>query len=313
MFVGLPYDEGRKKRNNVAAVVCSGAWLDVVVPEDENRVAQGYHDDLYPPGGSATLMRECVACKRVSPPNGCCGLCCDCEIEQAQFAFLNRLSLLSPKQVFAGFDNDREQVWRGWWTRPIHAPGTPSQFTRFFDPIPLSSLNSLPIKVAVEIRSTAIYFDRQIAPSVSAATTAFRKACKPLGRTSIVRKRGNIFLSHGGRVYCLLRYKPTSRCDLRLLPESDEPILNEIAYFKEHGAVSPRARRGAFKVIGKDGDARNDSAISELIRIDGAWVAGWAAIAERNRRRRRAASRRTRTRKIRKRTVSERVELVAVG
>jgi hypothetical protein len=119
MFFELSYQEGCKKRKNVATVVCSSAWLDAIVPEDENGVVQGYHDDLYPPGGNATLMRECVACRRVSPQNGHAGICCDCEVEQAESAHAKQRRRASRNQISDHFASDWKQLEKRWWRRPI--------------------------------------------------------------------------------------------------------------------------------------------------------------------------------------------------
>lgn len=127
MFSELSYHEGRKLRDDLAAIVCSGTWLDAAVPQDENGVVRGFFHDVFPPGGDATIMRACLTCKRVSPPNGHFGICCDCEVEQAEFAYLALLARMSPHRLVASIASDREQVWRRWWRLPNRFAVTPTE------------------------------------------------------------------------------------------------------------------------------------------------------------------------------------------
>lgn len=134
--------------------------------------------------------------------------------------------------------------------------GVPSPGIRFYDPIPRSSLAHLPEKVAAELVCLAESFDRRTAPSVRAATTAFRRVCQPLGEFAVVRRRKTIALLHGGIAYCLLRYEPvlptrnvsigsgrSAGCVLTLLPEDEQALRREIAYANEHGQAALSARR----------------------------------------------------------------------
>lgn len=336
MFSELSFRKGRELRNDLAAIVCSGSWLDTVVPQNENGVVRGFFDDVFPPGGDTTIMRACHTCKRISPPNGCLGICCDCEVEQAEFAYLERLRCMSPYRLVASIASEREQVWRRWWRMPIRfavtptveteqkeaepsllvnnpfnvvggvepyrrsgqegesseecpsfddhagdAPrgsdqlpnvkrmdrhlageiacrvlGTPSPLTHCFDPIPRSSLASLPGVVATEVLRLAESFDRQLSRSVRDATTAFRKACRSLGEFRILRRFGSILLACGGNYYCLLRYEPaiptrnvsvgsgrSAGCALQLLTETETGLQREIDYARKHGVVAPSTKR----------------------------------------------------------------------
>jgi hypothetical protein len=134
--------------------------------------------------------------------------------------------------------------------------GAPSPLIQFFDPIPRSSLASLPGEAAAEIGHLAEVFDRQLARSVRAATTSFRKVCRSLGDFSIRRRFGNLTLMHGGRSYCLLRYAPatptrnvsigsgrSAGCAMQLLPEIESGLQREIDYARKHRDAPPSAKR----------------------------------------------------------------------
>lgn len=393
-------------------MVCSAAWLDAIAPADENGVVRHVYDGVFPPGGDATIMCVCAACKRTVPPNGHSAICYDCEIERAELSLLERLARASAHRYLACIASEREQLWRRWWRVPVrfavtptaegtdaepplllnnpfnlaggeepycklgkegesavecpsyddhsgNAPhgsdrlphsqpanrhlageiacrslGVPSPLIHFFDPIPGSSLAALPGNVAAEIGRLAESFDRQLARSVRVATTAFRKACRPLGDFSILRRCGNITLVHAGRSYCLLRYEPatptrnvsigsgrSAGCAMQLLPESESGIQREIAYAKEHGDAAPSAkrftRRNPFRPAPED--FLGVQAVLHF-RMTPEEREEWKA--ERRRERRRQAKRKARiaanraaknSAHKRKRVAARRSELVAIG
>lgn len=122
----------------------------------------------------------------------------------------------------------------------------------FFDPIPRSSLSSLPGDVASEIRAIVSEADRSVTASARSLLRVLREACKPLENHSVVRRHGCIILRCSGRPLCLLRFqrnRPRKAsgqaigCSFVLLPESEPALRKEITYALEHQVVMPRARR----------------------------------------------------------------------
>ena len=97
-------------------LVCSGAWLDTILPIDEDGHVSDYHPDLYPPGLDETQMRNCQACGRVAPANGTAGICCDCETEEDEIAFAACLEIQP---------GDYEPLAKVRWNRPVCFAVTP--------------------------------------------------------------------------------------------------------------------------------------------------------------------------------------------
>jgi len=324
MLGELSYRQGLRLRRRLLQAVCSSSWLDAIAPADANGYVRTARRGLYPPGGEATAMRECPACRRISPPNSPQPVCGDCEIETVELAFSQRCARSTHSQ--------RRELQRLWWRSPLrfdlsdaddsvaptwtslvqnpagairgwapsenatdgfadefspndddHADspsgsdetssavrddrlaaaeyahwllGLPTRQIAYYDPIPKSSLSLLPADVASELLRLTTEFAGQMARSIRAATTAFRRACRPLESASIRGRRGLIELRYAGRCYGLLRYAsdlPTRNvsigsgrsagCVLTLLPENEAALRREIAFAEANEDVVPSAKR----------------------------------------------------------------------
>ena len=134
--------------------------------------------------------------------------------------------------------------------------GISSGRVRFYDAIPAASLAALPEQVAWAILQVAKSLDRLEMQSVRAATTAFRKVCRPIADARILRCRGGIGIKWSGGCRCLIRYQPSlstrnvsigtgrsAGCELTLLPESEQALRSEIHQYETFGCVARRARR----------------------------------------------------------------------
>ena len=111
MLGELSYRLGRRLRSRLLQVVCSSSWLDAITPVDANGFVRAARCGLYPPGGESTAMRECSACRRISPPNRLRVICGDCEIENAELAFSQRCARSTRSQ--------RCEFQRLWWRSPL--------------------------------------------------------------------------------------------------------------------------------------------------------------------------------------------------
>jgi hypothetical protein len=144
-----------------------------------------------------------------------------------------------------GGQRSDDRIRRDIALRMIHYTlDIPSYELRFFAPISGESLRDLPVAVSAEISSICRRFDRTTESSVRKATTAFRRACEPLGDYEVFHHDGYIGLKWNARVYCLIncekdfanRKTSTQRspgCCLMLLKETNEALQREIDYFRE--------------------------------------------------------------------------------
>ena len=134
--------------------------------------------------------------------------------------------------------------------------GIPCSHTRFYDPIPASSLKFLPPDIAEAIHELAGGLPRESAQSVRQAMRAFRQICQSLPDSEIRRWRRNIVLRWQQQQFCLIRYSgefPTRNvsinsgrsagCELDLLSATEAVLRKEIGYFQQHGRIVPSARR----------------------------------------------------------------------
>jgi len=111
MLGALSYRQGVRLRSRLLQIVCSSTWLDAIAPADFNGLVRHARRGVYPPGGENTAMRECPACRRISPPNSPQPICGDCEIEIAELAFCMWCAQSTRSQRF-----ERQ---RRWWCSPM--------------------------------------------------------------------------------------------------------------------------------------------------------------------------------------------------
>lgn len=121
------WDALRYRNQLRSGLICSESWLETVVAYSANAQSWIFDPNLYPPGGSQTLMRECSVCGRVCPPNGAGGSpCCDCEAEAAELAF--REWVRQPSRAWL-----KGRLLRIWW-RVVLAYDSDSEEEHWYSP-----------------------------------------------------------------------------------------------------------------------------------------------------------------------------------
>jgi hypothetical protein len=214
----------------LATGFCSSPWVAAAFAADLSDRRQPrlrYQRLVFPPGGKATLMRRCPACRRMSPPNLTRGEpCADCELEAAWERFAARLRPPADPAL-------AEELYRRWWHsgptyRELLGGSGMALFRR------MDARDFLPRPTAAEEGSAIDADDLADGPVTSDerpwgsqpvdARLAFQAA-----RRRLIRPREGSGLHPGS--------------DLVMLPERKSDLRKEISYYRRRKRVKPRARR----------------------------------------------------------------------
>jgi hypothetical protein len=209
---------------------CSPWWLTashVRRRDRQGRIVVCRKAGCYPIGG----MVRCPECGRSAPPDISRAVCVDCRVEIEQRRFNERLRPLCR--------DDRVVLLAIYWRRPTRtqewlSEGMPAPRAEVDD---LTSLDDQDQDAGSAI-DEADLFDGSLEPDQRWGNT-------PSSRDLLDQLRKRFLDPHGPQ-------NPEQRqrikrsgagCRMILLPENDEALKKEIAYFQARGVVIPSARR----------------------------------------------------------------------
>jgi hypothetical protein len=203
---------------------CSWPWAEACVSWNAVDGKWDLLPGVFPPGGAETLMQECPICKRVCPPNGADGSsCCDCQTEKEERDFLK----------WAIHGQNREllpNLGRLWWRSAI-------SYADFMERPTAGLLGGSCLEQSAEGMTGAAEGNAFYADADGPTTSDER------GRTN------NVTDPRLALQIALRRLNPRKKegrcpgCQILLLPESENVLQEEIAYFETNGRVRPSARR----------------------------------------------------------------------
>jgi hypothetical protein len=208
---------------------CSPWWIaasHVRRHDGQGRILVCRKRDAYPVAG----MVQCSACGRWAPADPLDPLCIDCRTETEHERFLRRVRRWPP--------GDRADLFRTYWRRPMgmcdwFKEGMPPLVGVIdFDVVPPdgASDNDSPIR-------KADLYDGSLEPDQRwGDTSSFHESLRRMRdcfAEEYVTRKGEI----------KLRLRRRFGHQKALLPESDNALRKEIAYFRKTGRIMPRARR----------------------------------------------------------------------
>lgn len=193
-------------------VVCSAAWLEGIVEQDQNG-AWRINPDRYPPPG----MRACPHCGRICPPsNSDDQWCTDCDGEREELEFVD----------WAQHSEVKEQLYGLWWRGITYAD--------LID----RGLRLLGEGVAAEPEAAG-------GPEDRSPIDANRSVPRDEGpQTSCTRDL--YVIERDIWKWLAPRRRREGRapgCRIKLLPDSEQRLRDEIEYFELEGQVAPSVPR----------------------------------------------------------------------
>ena len=235
--------EGSFRATLRAKVFCSPYWQDYCCREvdtPEGRKVR-VNFETYPPGGKqATAMRRCGTCGKWAPHAPFDDNCTDCQIDSDEGLFEKRLVDLEDGS-WVGLSQTLRHLW---WRRPF-MPEQREDLSDTNENAEAKRKKDEPPDVGGEGE-----------PPIMEITT-FREEGTPGGRhwqadlleipERPATRLNNELLAALIRRHLEWVARDTPRravgCSVILLPESEEKLLEEIAYHEATGRIMPRARR----------------------------------------------------------------------
>lgn len=198
-------------------VVCSAVWLETLIQSGVDG-KWSLRDDLYPPGGEQTAMVTCCHCQRIGPPHRGKS-CLDCDIARNEERFVQLLATCEREVAI--------QLLHRWWRSSV-------TYRDFVDQ-PLEAAGCPTADGRQEVRVIA-----DDAPGW----------LRHLPSTSDELPRGNRLDSRRAMELALWRLQGRKNgpgracgCQFVLLPEDDDRLRDEIAFFHKHGRVKKNRTR----------------------------------------------------------------------
>jgi hypothetical protein len=213
----LTFTEAVDHALRLLEVVCSSTWVETLVqPAEDGRWS--LRNDLFPPGGEETTMVACHHCQRIGPQHRE-GSCLDCDIARNEEQFLQLLAKCEHEVAI--------QLLRRWWRssvtyrdfidQPLEAAGCPTADGR---------------REARVMADDAPYWPPRLPSTSDELPRGNRLDARRAMELALWRLQG--------------RKKGKGRscgCQFVLLPEDDNKLRHEIAFFRKHGRVKKTRKR----------------------------------------------------------------------
>lgn len=226
-----------QRRRQLRDVVCSEPWVESIIAPAPNGTEWRYLPEVYPPGGDETKMCVCPACRRICPPTVADGQCCDCQTEQEEDRYIEWIVRRERREL-------REDIARLWWRSESPYADQPFIISRDWKMK----------KRKAKDRSAITGFAGACLGDEGGPLTDAEEGC-PYNMRELYDAgepdRGS--QTQGARIALEIarrRLDPPKKekgrapgCQVLLLPESQEALTKEIAYFKTKHRVMPSARR----------------------------------------------------------------------